>query len=265
MAGKSRDFVHLHVHSQYSLLDGAASIDELVKAAAANGQPALALTDHGAMYGTLKFYQAAKAAGIKPILGCEVYVARRTRHDRTPKVDESPYHLVLLAENEEGYKNLLKLSSISHVEGFYYRPRVDREVLAAYSKGLIALSACLSGEVPGHFLAENPGAAREAAAWYREVFGPDRFFLELQDQGLEGQKKLNRELVRLAKELGVGVVATNDLHYLRREDARIHDVLLCIQTGKTINDQDRMRFPTDLFYYRTPRRWRWSLRRSRRL
>jgi len=252
MAEKRPGFIHLHVHSQYSLLDGAASIDQLVNAAVANGQPALALTDHGVMYGILKFYQAAKAAGIKPILGCEVYVARRTRHDRTPKVDESPYHLVLLAENEEGYKNLLKLSSISHVEGFYYRPRVDREVLAAHSGGLIALSSCLSGEIPGYFLAENPEAARAAAGWYQEVFGPDRFFLELQDQGLAGQKKLNRELLRLAKELGVGVVATNDLHYLRREDARTHDVLLCIQTGKTINDEDRMRFPTDLFYYRTP-------------
>lgn len=252
MAEERPDFVHLHVHSQYSLLDGAASIDQLVKAAVANGQPALALTDHGSMYGILKFYQTAQAAGIKPLLGCEVYVARRTRHDRTPKVDESPYHLVLLAENEKGYKNLLKLSSISHVEGFYYRPRVDREVLAAYSEGLIALSACMSGEIPGHFLADNPDAAQTAAGWYREVFGPDRFFLELQDQGLAGQKKLNRELLNLAKKLGLGVVATNDLHYLRQEDAKVHDVLLCIQTGKTINDEDRMRFPTDRFYYRSP-------------
>ncbi len=244
-------FVHLHVHSQYSLLDGAASIDQLVRQAVACGQPALALTDHGVMYGILKFYQAAKAAGIKPILGSEVYMARRTRHDRVPKIDDNPYHLVLLAENEQGYKNLIKLSTLSHVEGFYYRPRVDRELLAAHAEGLIALSACLSGEIPGYLAADNFEEAEAAAAWYREVFGPDRFFLELQDQNLAGQRKINRGLLEVAKKLGLGVVATNDLHYLRQEDAKVHDVLLCIQTGKTIHDQDRLRFPTDQFYFKT--------------
>src|SRR5690554_5839627 len=251
MPREKTGFVHLHVHSQYSLLDGAASIDQLVKQAAACGRPALALTDHGVMYGTLRFYQAAKAAGIKPLLGCEVYVAKRTRHDRAPKVDDNPYHLVLLAENEQGYKNLLKLSSISHVEGFYYRPRVDREILAAYSEGLIALSACLSGEIPGYLAADNLQDAQAAASWYREVYGPDRFFLEMQDQNLAGQRKINRGLLDLAKKVGLGVVATNDVHYLRQEDARVHDVLLCIQTGKTVNDQDRLRFPTDQFYFKT--------------
>jgi len=245
------DFVHLHVHSQYSLLDGAASIDRLVKEATTFGASALALTDHGVMYGALKFYQAAQKAGIKPILGCEVYVAKRSRHDRQPKVDDEYYHLVLLAENEEGYRNLLKLVSIGHVEGFYYRPRVDKEVLQAHAKGLIALSACLSGEIPLHIANDRPDEARQAAQWYVEAFGTDNFFLELQDQGLAGQKKINRALVALAEQLGVGVVATNDLHYLRREDARVHDVLLCIQTGKNLNDQDRMRFPTDEFYFKS--------------
>ncbi|HEY8392168.1 MAG TPA: DNA polymerase III subunit alpha [Capillibacterium sp.] len=245
------DFVHLHVHSQYSLLDGAASLERLVQAAAANGQRAVALTDHGVMYGAFKFYQAATAAGIKPIIGCEVYVAKRSRHDREAKVDDEPYHLVLLVENEKGYKNLTKLVSLAHLEGFYYRPRVDRELLAAHHDGLIALSACFSGEIPSHLLAGDYAGAKEAAAWYREVFGPDNFFLELQNQGLEGQREVNRGLVDLSRELGLEVVATNDLHYIERQDAMVHDVLLCIQTGKTINDPKRLRFPTDQFYFKS--------------
>ncbi len=245
------DFVHLHTHSQYSLLDGAASLDRLVQEAAATGQRAVAVTDHGVMYGAFKFYQAAKEAGIKPIIGCEVYVARRTRHDREAKLDEDPYHLVLLAENENGYRNLVKLVSISHLEGFYYRPRVDREILSAYSEGLIALSACLSGEIASHLLAGNRDSARETAAWYKEVFGAKNYFLELQYHRLEGQREVNRELLTLAKELDLGVVATNDLHYIKREDAMVHDVLLCIQTGKTINDSDRLKFATDEFYFKT--------------
>lgn len=245
------DFVHLHVHSQYSLLDGAASIERLVAEAVATGQRAVALTDHGVMYGAFKFYQAAMAAGIKPVIGCEVYVAKRSRHDREAKVDDDPYHLVLLAENEQGYKNLTKLVSLGHLEGFYYRPRVDRELLAEYADGLIALSACFSGEIPTHLLAGNYAAAEEAAAWYREVFGPRNFFLELQNQGLEGQRKLNRDLAALARALDLELVATNDLHYIKREDALVHDVLLCIQTGKTINDPQRLKFPTDEFYFKT--------------
>lgn len=245
------DFVHLHVHSQYSLLDGAAPIDRLVKEAVAAGQRALALTDHGVMYGALKFYQAANEAGIKPIIGCEVYVAKRSRHDRQPKVDDDPYHLVLLAENETGYRNLMKLVSLSHVEGFYYRPRVDRELLRSHSEGLIALSACLSGEIPHHLQAGNTAAAEKSAEWYRETFGPERFFLELQDQGISGQRRINKALVEMAGKIGVGIVATNDLHYIKREEAMVQDVLLCIQTGKNLNDRDRLRFPTDQFYFRT--------------
>jgi len=245
------DFVHLHVHSQYSLLDGAASLERLVQAAAANGQRAVALTDHGVMYGAFKFYQAAVAAGIKPVIGCEVYVAKRSRHDREAKVDDEPYHLVLLAENEKGYKNLTKLVSLAHLEGFYYRPRVDRELLTAHSDGLIALSACFSGEIPSLLLAGDYEGAKKTALWYREVFGPRHFFLELQNQGLEGQREVNRALVSLSEELGLEVVATNDLHYINREDAKVHDVLLCIQTGKTINDPKRLKFPTDQFYFKT--------------
>lgn len=245
------DFVHLHTHSQYSLLDGAASLERLVQEAAATGQRAVAVTDHGVMYGIFKFYQAAKEAGIKPIIGCEVYVARRTRHDREAKLDEDPYHLVLLAENETGYKNLVKLVSLSHLEGFYYRPRVDREILAAYSEGLIVLSACLSGEIASHLLVGDKESAQKTAEWYKEVFGSKNFFLELQYQGIEGQRAVNRELLAIAKELNLGVVATNDLHYIKREDAMVHDVLLCIQTGKTINDPDRLKFATDEFYFKT--------------
>ncbi|NLY90084.1 MAG: DNA polymerase III subunit alpha [Firmicutes bacterium] len=245
------DFVHLHVHSQYSLLDGAASLERLVQAAAASGQRAVALTDHGVMYGAFKFYQAAMAAGIKPVIGCEVYVAKRSRHDREAKVDDEPYHLVLLAENEQGYKNLTKLVSMAHLEGFYYRPRVDRELLTAYHDGLVALSACFSGEIPSLLLAGDYEGAKKVAAWYREVFGPRHFYLELQNQGLEGQREVNRGLVNLGRELGLEIVATNDLHYIDRQDAMVHDVLLCIQTGKTINDPKRLKFPTDQFYFKT--------------
>jgi DNA polymerase-3 subunit alpha len=245
------DFVHLHVHSQYSLLDGAASLDRLVQEAAATGQRAVALTDHGVMYGAFKFYQAATAAGIKPLIGCEVYVAKRSRYDREAKVDDEPYHLVLLAENEKGYKNLTQLASRAHLEGFYYRPRVDRELLAAHAEGLIALSACFSGEIPTHLLAGDYEAAQQNAAWYRDLFGPRNFFLELQSQGLEGQRQLNRDLVAIGQTLGLEVVATNDLHYIKREDAMVHDVLLCIQTGKTLGDPKRLKFPTDQFYFKT--------------
>lgn len=246
------EFVHLHTHSQYSLLDGAASINRLTKETSIMGQPAIALTDHGAMYGALKFYQSALEHQIKPIIGCEVYVARRTRHDRQPKLDDDPYHLVLLAENEIGYKNLLQLVSCGHVEGFYYRPRVDRELLSALSEGLIALSACLSGEIPRRLQERNPTAALQAAEWYREVFGSDHFFLELQDQGLIEQREINQGLLEIARLLGLGVVATNDVHYIKEDEAMIQDVLLSIQTGKTLNDRDRLRFPSNQFYLKTP-------------
>ena len=246
-----RPFVHLHVHTEYSLLDGAARVGPLAERAAALGMPALAITDHGVMYGVVEFYKACKAAGIKPIIGCEVYVARRTRHDRTPRVDDDSFHLTLLATGEEGYRNLIRLCSLGHLEGFYYKPRVDRELLAAHSAGLIALSGCLAGEVAENILKDRPEAAREAATFYREVFGPDGFYLELQDQGLEGQRKLNTALVALAGELGLGLVATNDAHYIDQGDAQAHDILLCIQTLKSLSDPTRLRFGSEEFYLKS--------------
>lgn len=245
-------FVHLHVHTQYSLLDGAADIKGLIAAVKANGMSAVAITDHGVMYGVLKFYREAIEQGIKPIIGCEVYVAPRLHTDKTPKTDENSAHLVLLAENLTGYRNLLKLVSKAQIDGFYYRPRVDVELLREYSAGLIALSACMSGEIPQLLLKNEPEKARETALRYKEIFGVDNFFLELQFQRLEGQRELNRKLSQLADECGLGIVATNDVHYLKRDDALAHDVLLCIQTGKNLNDTNRMKFPNADFYLKTP-------------
>jgi len=245
-------FVHLHVHSEYSLLDGAGRIKDLVRAAGEMGMPALALTDHGVMYGAVDFYQAARSEGIKPLIGCEVYVAPRSRHDREPQQDDYQYHLVLLAADATGYRNLTALVSAAFLEGFYYKPRVDRELLSRHSQGLIALSACLAGEVPAYLLKNRYAEARAAAAWLREVFGPQNFYLELQDQGLPEQRQLNRQLVDLANDLKLPLVATNDVHYIRQDQARAHDVLLCIQTGKTLDDPDRLRFPTDQFYLKSP-------------
>lgn len=242
--------VHLHVHTQYSLLDGAAAISRLAKAAVEQNMPSMAITDHGVMYGAFKFYQTMMKAGVKPILGCEVYMARRTRFDKTPRIDENPFHLVLLAQDGEGYANLLRLVSLAQTEGFYYRPRIDRDALVAHHRGLIALSACLSGEVATAILQDRMENARETALWYRELFG-DRYYLELQDQGLEEQRKVNKALIALGKELAIPVVATNDVHYLSREDASVHDALLCIQTGKTLNDPERMKFSTDQFYLKS--------------
>jgi len=246
-----RDFVHLHVHSEYSLLDGAARIGPLAARAAELGMPAMAVTDHGVMYGVVDFYQACREAGVKPIIGCEVYVAQRTHRDRRPKLDDDPYHLVLLARNEEGYRNLIKLCSKGHLDGFYYKPRVDHDLLAGHSEGLIALSGCLAGELARHYLQDNPARARETAALYRDIFGRENFYVELQDQGLEEQRRVNPELISLAGELDLGVVATNDSHYIRREDAQAQDVVLCIQTLKSINDPGRLRFATDEFYVKS--------------
>lgn len=246
-----RPFVHLHVHTEYSLLDGAARIGPLTGRAAALGMPALAITDHGVMYGAVDFYKACREAGIQPIIGCEVYVAQRTRNDRTPRVDDDPYHLVLLATGEQGYRNLIRLCSIGHLDGFYYKPRVDRELLEAHREGLICLSACLGGEVARHFLRDQPDQARAAAAYYRDLFGADNYYIELQDQGIAEQRTLNPKLVNLARELGVGLVATNDSHYVEREDAQAHDIVLCIQTLKSVNDPDRLRFGTDEFYLKS--------------
>lgn len=245
------NFVHLHLHTEYSLLDGAARIEDLVRRASEMGMKAIAITDHGVMYGVVHFYKACKKHGIKPIMGCEVYVAPRSRFDRAPKVDDSPYHLVLLAENQEGYRNLMKLCSLGSLEGFYYKPRVDEELLRRHSRGLIALSACLAGQIPSLLAEGNYDRAREAALRYREIFGPENFFLELQDHGLEEQVAVNQRLIRIAGETGIPLVATNDCHYLDRTDARAHDVLLCIQTAKSVDDPGRMRFPNDEFYLKS--------------
>ena len=244
------NFVHLHLHSEYSLLDGSTRINLLPQRVKDLGMDAVALTDHGNMYGAIAFYKACKDAGVKPILGCEVYISEKdmTLKDRTNK----RYHLILLAENNEGFKNIMKIVSIGYVDGYYYKPRVDKEVLKKYSKGVIATSACLGGEVQKQLLNRDRDAAKKAAIEYKEIFGENNFFLELQDHGIPEQARVNRELVLLSEELGIPLTASNDVHYLKKEDSKSHDVLLCIQTGKTVNDTDRMKFPSDEFYLKSP-------------
>ena len=243
-------FVHLHVHTEYSLLDGACRIRELISRAKELGQVAVALTDHGVMYGAVEFYKAAKEAGIHPVIGCEVYTTLGTLSDR-PQSREHTGHLVLLAENNTGYRNLMKIVSTAQLDGFYYKPRVDFSLLEQHHEGLIALSACMSGEIPYALLQGNDALARKLAEKYRQIFGTDRFFIELQNQGIKEQASLNSKLYALAKEFGFGVVATNDVHYCTREDAKVQDVLLCIQTGKTLHDPDRMKFETEEFYLKS--------------
>ncbi len=247
MAENGPGFVHLHNHTTYSLLDGAQRLDEMLARAAADGQRALAITDHGNLFGVLEFARKAEKVGVRPVIGIEAYVAPGSRHDRTPNQSgtsrQKPYyHLVLLADSYTGYKNLIRLATAGFLEGFYYRPRVDKELLAAHRDGLVCLSACLAGEVATHLRNDQPDRALSAAAGLRDLFGKDRFWLELQDHGLEDQKKINERLPRLARELGVGLVATNDCHYLLPEDHFAHDVLVCIQTGKTVHARDRMRY-----------------------
>ncbi|OEF95576.1 DNA polymerase III subunit alpha [Desulfuribacillus alkaliarsenatis] len=245
------EFVHLHTHTQYSLLDGAGRIEDLVKKSKECGMPAIALTDHGVMYGAIPFYRACIDAGIKPIIGCEVYVAPGSRHDKQKHKGDNSYHLVLLAKNQTGYENLLYLVSKASIEGFYYRPRIDKELLAKHADGLIALSACLAGEIPRLLMYNEQQKAREVAQEFLQMFGQDNFYLELQDHGIPEQKTVNQALVNLGRELGIGVVATNDIHYVSKEDAIYHDKLLCIQTGKTLLDESRMKFPTNEFYLKT--------------
>ena len=244
-------FVHLHVHSEFSLLDGACRIGRLAARAKELGQTALAITDHGVMYGVIDFYRAAKAVGIKPIIGCEVYVAPRTRFDRVHEVDDRPYHLVLLCRNEQGYRNLSALVSRSFTEGFYGKPRVDWELLTRYHEGIIALSACLAGQLPRLLLAGDYAGAKAHALAMRDLFGPDNYYLELQDHGIPQQKQVLQGLVALHQETGIPLVATNDAHYLTRQDAAIQDVLMCIQMGKTVEDPNRMRFETQEFYLKS--------------
>ncbi len=245
------EFTHLHVHTEYSLLDGAAPVDKLVKKAKSMNMRALAITDHGVMYGVIDFYKAAVAEGIKPIIGCEVYVAPRTRFDKQHEYDSDLSHLVLLAKDNDGYHNLIKLVSDASIEGFYYRPRVDHDLLRRYSGGLICLSACLAGEIPKLLLAGDYAGAKERALLYQDIYGKENYFIEIQDHGLDEQKRTNPMLVKLAHEIGAGLVATNDSHYIEKSDAPYQDVLMCIQMGKTVDDPDRMKFGSDEFYLKS--------------
>ena len=245
-------FVHLHVHTEYSLLDGSNKIKEYVSRVKELGMNAAAITDHGVMYGVIDFYRAAKAAGIKPILGCEVYVAPGSRFDKTPgSTDDRYYHLVLLAENQKGYENLTKIVSKGFVDGYYYKPRVDMELLQTYHEGIIALSACLAGEVQKNLLRGMYEEAVAAARRYENIFGKDNFFLELQDHGMQEQTLVNQQLLRLSQETGIALVATNDVHYTYAEDEKPHDILLCIQTGKKLSDEDRMRYVGGQYYVKS--------------
>lgn len=245
-------FVHLHVHTGYSLLDGACKIDKLIGRAKELGMDSLAITDHGVMYGVIDFYQAAKAAGVKPILGCEVYVAPNSRFDREVKGGEERYHhLVLLAENNTGYSNLIKIVSKGFTEGFYYKPRVDYEVLEQYHEGIIALSACLAGAVPFYLRRGLYEEAKNEAFRLRDIFGEGNFFLELQDHGIPEQRTVNQGLLRMHEETGLPIAATNDIHYINEEDARAHDILLCIQTQKKVSDEDRMRYDGGQYYLKS--------------
>jgi DNA polymerase-3 subunit alpha len=246
------EFAHLHVHSEYSLLDGLSRVKDLVRRAHELGMDSLAITDHGVMYAALNFYQQAIDLGIKPIIGCEVYLTRESMHSRRPRRDARPYHLVLLAENETGYRNLIHLTTRSHLEGFYYKPRIDKQLLSKRSEGLIALSACGSGEVPRLLAQDNPEAARRAAAWYRDLFGPERFYLELQEHDIPELAKINKELIAVARELDIPLVATNDVHYVLEEDAQAQELLLCIQTSTTVNDPKRMRMVGTGYHLRSP-------------
>ena len=224
---QGRDFVHLHIHTEYSLLDGACRIDQLMDRVKECGQSAIAITDHGVMYGCVQFYKAAKKAGIKPIIGCEVYVATRTRFDKVNKIDGNN-HLILLCKNETGYKNLIKMVSAAFVEGFYSKPRVDKQLLEQYHEGLICLSACLAGEIPQAILAGDYERAKATALWYQDLFGKGNYYIELQDHGLEEDTIVLPQLIKLARETGIPMAATNDSHYLRKDDAKMQSILLCI-------------------------------------
>lgn len=250
MAEKARNFTHLHLHTEYSLLDGACRIEGLMQRVKALGQTAVAITDHGVMYGCVDFYKAAKKAGVKPIIGCEVYVATRTRFDKVNRIDGSN-HLVLLCKNETGYKNLIKMVSAGFTEGFYNKPRVDHELLEEYHEGLICLSACLAGEIPQALLAGDYEKAKNLARYYEDLFGKGNYYIEIQNHGLDEQRTVLSLLVRLSRETGIPLVATNDAHYLEKEDSRMQHILICIQTNKTVNDDDVLEFGTDEFYVKS--------------
>ena len=249
-------FVHLHLHTEYSLLDGACRTDRLAQRAKELGQSAVAVTDHGVMYGAVAFYKACRAAGVKPIIGCEVYVAPRSRLDREHGIDNEYSHLILLCRNETGYRNLCYLVSSGFTEGFYIRPRIDWPLLREHAEGLVCLSGCLAGFIPQSILRGDFEAARSKALELRELFGPDGFYLELQDHGIPDERRVAEGLIRLSEETGVPLVVTNDAHYLTQDDAYAQDVLMCIQTGKTVDEPNRMRFETQEFYLKSEEQMR---------
>src|SRR5450755_3965290 len=234
------DFVHLHLHTEYSLLDGACRLDKLMEKAHELKFSSLAITDHGAMYGAIDFYQAARAKGIKPIIGCEVYVAPGSRLERKTSGGEKYHHLGLLAKDDTGYKNLIKLTTAAHLEGFYYKPRIDKEILAAHSQGLIALSGCLASEIPDLIMKDQIDKARDAVDFFKQTLGAENFFLELQNHGIAEQAKVNNHLIQWAKEFGLKLVATNDVHYINKSDSHAHDCLVCIGTQSLLSDPKRM-------------------------
>ena len=238
------------MHTQYSLLDGAIRIDDLLQRVSEYGMPAVATTDHGTLFGAVEFYEKAGKAGIQPIIGCEMYIASRSRFDKSPADNRELCHIILLAENQEGYRNLCRLATAAQLEGFYYKPRIDRELLKECSQGLIAMSACLHGEIPRRIMAGRMDQAEQAARDYLAMFGENRFFLEIQNNGIDDQVRVNAALIDMSRRLSIPLVASNDCHYLSREDVRAHDVLLCIQTGKTVHDAERLKFRTDQLYFK---------------
>ena len=244
-------FVHLHVHSEFSLLDGANRIKDLPIRAKELGMDSIAITDHGVMFGVIDFYKACKANGVKPIIGCEVYVAPRTRFDKEAGIDNKYNHLILLAKNNNGYKNLSKLVSLGFLDGYYYKPRIDKEILEKYHEDLICCSACLAGELPQAILKNDMEKAEETALWFKNLFGED-YYLEIQANSLREQALVNQKLIALSQKLNIPIVATNDAHYLKKEDYYNHEVLLCVQTGKRMTDSDRMSFSTNDFYIKSP-------------
>ena len=250
-------FVHLHVHTEYSLLDGAIRINELLKKARDLNMEAVAVTDHGNMFGAVELFSQAPKTGVKPILGCETYVAPGNRKDRNTSGEGvlNAYHLILLVMNEQGYRNLSRLVTLSHLEGFYYHPRIDMDLLREYHGGLIACSACLKGKIPYLLQRGRFEEAKEEASALASIFDKDRFYIEVQANGLPEQIKVNALLEEIAKDLSLPLVATNDCHYLKREDAEAHDALLCIQTGKTVDDPKRLKFSKDEFYFKSGRKW----------
>ncbi|HOO55658.1 MAG TPA: DNA polymerase III subunit alpha, partial [bacterium] len=246
-----RNFVHLHTHSEYSLLDGVAKLGNLLDKTVELKMNAIALTDHGNMHGMVKFFTGCKKRDIKPILGCEIYVAPRRMTDKEHPYDRDRFHLLLLVKNEIGYKNLVKIVSEAYTEGFYYRPRADKELLAENAEGIIALSACLGGEVPMMIRRGQPEKAREIAEWHLKTFGEGNYFLELMDHGIEDQSTVNQALIEMSKELSIPLVVTNDVHYINPDDALVQDVMMCVQDGKTLDDTNRLSFETKEFYLKS--------------